>query len=122
MWSPTEQAGRAVLWHTRLALESGERRVVEQMPRAAQARLKPDVLKALRTALGPAGQLIADALGGFWVSAEQGSAALRAASQAINALVDSVLADPDSDELPVEWRDDLSDLQGYVSEAVELFG
>ena len=86
MWSPSEQARRAVLFRARLALDSGMRRVVKQMPRATQARLKPEALKALNTALAPAMDLIGDALGGFSVTFEQGSAVLLAASQAINTL------------------------------------
>ena len=82
MWSPSETARRAVLWNARLAISSGMRRVVKDMPRATERRLPEEKLKALRTSLPTAFDLIGDALSGYWVSAEQGSAALLAASRA----------------------------------------
>ena len=90
MWSPSETARRAVLWNARLAISSGMRRVVKDMPRATERRLPEEKLKALRTSLPTAFDLIGDALSGYWVSAEQGSAALLAASRAINALASDV--------------------------------
>lgn len=121
MWSPSETARRAVLWNARLAISSGMRRVVKDMPRATERRLPEEKLKALRTSLPTAFDLIGDALSGYWVSAEQGSAALLAASRAINALASDVLSDPESGALSAQWREDLFALQGYVSEAAEMF-
>ena len=88
------------------------------MPPATQQRLSDKTLRALHTSLPSAHALIGEALNGSFVSAEEGSTALIAASQAINSLAHDVTSDPESSALPPAWRDDVFELQGYVAEAV----
>ena len=58
--------------------------------------------------------LIGDALAGFSVTFEQGSAVLRAAAQAINTLNADVLTDPNSASEFRTWS--TCSVQGYVAD------
>ena len=118
MPSPAELTRRRKLQVAHTALHHGFRRVVQKMPPATTERLSVETLRALRTSLPIAHELIGLALSGYYVSVNQGSAALNAASTAINALAQDVTSDPESSALPDTWRDDVFLLQGYVADAV----